>query len=247
MTLRRAILAASVVLALVPAVAYAHAAYKDSDPKDEATVSSPPSSVWAEYTEPVQEGYLNIYDPCGVQVDDGNTQVTGYRMTVGMSADRAGTYSVQWKAASAVDPHVTSGTFTFTVTSGEPCAAEEEDEPAPKERDERQQRGDSQASDDSSNGSTVGDGSKSKTGPVDEPRRKGDAEVKGTREIRDHLRGRGAGDDKPIELVQSAPSNGERGIWDGIPLGGFLMAMAIAAAVGAAGGRIYANIMGPRR
>ncbi|HEV3473139.1 MAG TPA: copper resistance protein CopC, partial [Actinomycetota bacterium] len=92
MDLRRGIVVASLLVSLVPGAAYAHAAYKDSDPKDEASVSSPPSSVWAEYTEPVQEGYLNIYDPCGARVDDGNTQVTGYRMTVGMSADRAGTY-----------------------------------------------------------------------------------------------------------------------------------------------------------
>lgn len=246
MSRRRGILVASIVISLVPTVAFAHAAYKDSDPKDEATVSSPPSSVWAEYTEPVQEGYLNIYDPCGVRVDDGSTQVTGYRMTVGMSGERAGTYSVQWKAASAVDPHVTSGTFTFTVTSGEPCASEEEEDPAREEQDE-QAEDDSQEGGNVSGGGTDDEGSQGRSARVDKPRQKTDSVVKGTRQFRDRGRPSGAEGEEEIDLAQSAASNDERGLWEGIPLGGFLLAMAIAAAVGAAGGRIYANIMGPRR
>lgn len=246
MSLRRGVIVASILMTLVPAVAYAHAAYKDSDPKDEATVSSPPSSVWAEYTEPVQEGYLHIYDPCGVQVDNGSTQVTGYRMTVGMESDRAGTYSVQWKAASAVDPHVTSGTFTFTVTDGQACPGEEEEEPAPEERGEQEGRDDSQGSGNSSGGTAANEGSTSRTGRVDSGRKKDGAEVKGTRQSRGRAGRSGADDEEQIELVQSAPSNDERGIWEGIPIGGFLLALTIAAAIGAAGGRIYANIMGPR-
>ncbi|MDQ3962340.1 MAG: copper resistance protein CopC [Actinomycetota bacterium] len=243
MSIRRGILVASVVISLVPGVAYAHAAYKDSDPKDEATVSSPPSSVWAEYTEPVQEGYLNVFDPCGIQVDDGNTQVTGYRMTVGMSANVAGTYAVRWKAASAVDPHVTSGTFTFTVTSGESCAADDEEEPAPEERAERSQRDDSARSGNVSDVATSENGSASRRNRVATGKKENSAKVNGARQGR-RSRTDGA---RQIELAQSSPSDAERGIWDGIPLGGFLLAMAIAAAIGAAGGRIYANIMGPRR
>lgn len=246
MDLRRAILA-SVVIALIPTVAFAHAAYKDSDPKDEATVSSPPSSVWAEYTEPVQEGYLHIYDPCGIQVDDGNTEVMGYRMTVGMSADRAGTYAVQWKAASAVDPHVTSGTFTFTVTDGQACPGEEQEEPAPEERDAQEGRDDSQGSRNSSGETVANEGSTARTGRVGVGPKRDGAEVKGTRQSRARAGRSGADDEQQIELVQSAPSDTERGIWEGIPIGGFLLALAIAAAIGAAGGRIYANIMGPRR
>lgn len=242
MDLRRGLLAALVVISLAPTAAYAHAAYKDSDPKDEATVSSPPSSVWAEYTEPVEEGYLHIFDPCGVQVDDGNTQTTGYRMTVGMSADRAGTYRVDWKAASAIDPHVTSGTFTFTVTDGEPCASSDEEEGTREENEDSGRR--DRSNEASSNGSSGAD-SNERVARTNGPRRGRDAEVKGTRQVRNRLRGNPAqGDD--IALAQSAPA-AERGLWEGIPLGGFLLAMAVAAAIGAAGGRIYANIMGPRR
>jgi hypothetical protein len=36
-------------------------------------------------------------------------------------------------------------------------------------------------------------------------------------------------------------------IWDGIPLGDFAISLVVAALIGAAGGRIYAGIVGPRR
>lgn len=245
MSLRRGILAALVVISLAPTAAYAHAAYKDSDPRDEATVSSPPSSVWAEYTEPVEEGYLRIFDPCGVQVDDGNTQATGYRMTVGMSADRAGTYRVDWKAASAIDPHVTSGTFTFTVTDGEPCASSDEEATAPEEDDDSGRR--DRSDDTSAPRESAAARSDERAAPTDDRRKDGrDAEVKGRRQVRNRPSGNAARGDDNITLAQSAPA-AERGLWDGIPFGGFLLAMAVAAAIGAAGGRIYANIMGPRR
>lgn len=240
---RRGLVAAMICLVLVPAAAFGHAAYKDSDPKDESTLASPPTSVWAEYTEPLQEGSnLEVYDPCGTRVDGGDTSITAYRMEVSMAADTAGVYSVRWVAASAVDPHVTRGTFTFSVTGGDTCpestaADDEEDEQAGTRR-ARSDRTSVAAATESS----------------DTTRRSG--RIRTARQERGDENGRSGGsvqdgaavDEAGLDVAQDADSGEEeRGVWDGIPLDGFSIALAIAAAIGAAGGRIYANIMGPRR
>lgn len=226
---------------LFTTTAFAHAAYKDSSPQDEATVASPPSSVWAEYTEPLQDGSnMEIYDPCGQRVDHDDTQITGYRMTVSMTGERSGTYSVSWVAASAVDPHVTRGTFTFTVTDGPAC----ETAPAPSE-EESEQEETREESASSSEGRTQGSatstrGRRARAAADDTTR------VRGTRI--------GARDNRPrrdrIELAQQrtpVETESETGIWDGIPWDWFGIAMLLSAVIGAAGGRIYAGIMGPRR
>ncbi len=238
------IAAAILSVVLLPSVAWAHAAYKDSDPKDESIVASPPSSVWAEYTEPLQEGsYLEIYDPCGTRVDGDDTSITAYRMQVSMSSDKAGTYSVRWVAASAVDPHVTRGTFTFSVSEGATCdvAAGPEEDSTDDSSDTRR------AVNDSSSDAAANDGStttrRNGRSGTDVQRRRAAAEKQTTASANES-----ATDDEGFVAAQGTErAAGDGGIWDGIPLDGFALALAIAAAIGAAGGRIYANIMGPHR
>ncbi|MBA2725471.1 MAG: copper resistance protein CopC, partial [Actinobacteria bacterium] len=83
-----------VLLVLPTSPAFAHAAYKESSPADKSTVSSPPTEVWAEFTEPpAQSSQLEIYDPCGERVDSGSASILAYRMTTTMSSDRQGTYT----------------------------------------------------------------------------------------------------------------------------------------------------------
>jgi methionine-rich copper-binding protein CopC len=121
------VLIAVVLAAMSGGPASAHATYEDSDPADDSTVGSAPSSVWAEFSETLADGsYLKIYDPCGRQVDDGNVQrsLDGYRMTVGMSSLMKGVFTVRFQASSGVDGHVTGGQFTFEVTSGDSCASD---------------------------------------------------------------------------------------------------------------------------
>ena len=228
----------------LPSLAWAHAAYKDSDPKNESTVASPPSSVWAEYTEPLQENsYLEVYDPCGTRVDGSDTSVTAYRMEVSMSSDKAGTYSVQWVAASAVDPHVTRGTFTFSVTDGDTCdvAGGTEDDESDDSSSTRRAR---------SAGSSAAPADESDAPAARRERARADVRsrangAEGTARVSRNGSARADGD---FVAAQGTDGEGEGGgIWDGIPLDGFALALAIAAAIGAAGGRIYANIMGPRR
>lgn len=227
---------------VVPSVAWAHAAYKDSDPKDEATVASPPSSVWAEYTEPLQDGSnLEVYDPCGTRVDNDDTSITAYRMEVTMSADKAGTYSVRWVAASAVDPHVTRGTFTFSVTDGDTCDV------ATAPEDDGQQRGNTSRGNNSASSVDTADAGAATT---DRRERSQTERAQGpnARERAGARQNAAAVNDTGLVQAQDTESEvGSDGIWDGIPMDGFALALAIAAAIGAAGGRIYANIMGPRR
>lgn len=231
--------------------ALAHAAYESSDPANGESVSSPPSRVTAEFTEPViSQSYLSVYDPCGEQVDNGDSLVAADRITVTMSADKQGTYTVTFDVVSSVDGHPTNGKFTFSSTGGELCPGAEE----PKDEEE--------ASEDDSSGS----GGADDAGQTGEEKAEDGAaptkdRVKGTRQTRPRAEvrerqtgGRRAGtmraqrETAEIELAQeNVPSSTETGIWAGIPVIPFILALSIAALIGAAGGSIYANIMGPNR
>ena len=234
------------VLALA-APASAHAAFKSSQPADESSVSSPPSEVWAEYTEPPAEGsYIHVTDPCGRRVDIGSPTLTGYRMTVAMAADKAGTYRADWFAFSSLDPHTTSGTFVFTVTGGEPCP------------------GSGGSGGGGGGGSSVGSGGSGGTGSsatgsgagsTDGSEADATFEREGTQDGGRGTGGRGSnasqlrgdnGSGGPI-LVQAPEEPEAPPIWEGIPLTSFLIGLALAAAIGAAGGKMYAGIVNPRR
>ncbi|MDQ3913717.1 MAG: copper resistance protein CopC [Actinomycetota bacterium] len=123
-----AFFAAALVLATAPA-AWAHAAYKDSTPGDGETVLSPPSQVTAEFTEPItNSSYLEVYDPCGQRVDNGDSQISGYDMSITMSADKAGEYVVEF-AAQSIDTHVTYGSFSFSSSGGSSCSGADPEQP----------------------------------------------------------------------------------------------------------------------
>lgn len=251
--MRRALALAIIALfsASMTAVAFAHAAYESSDPDNGSTVSSPPSRVIADFTERLESSNssLSVIDPCGTQVDRGDSLVANDRITVSMSANKQGTYVVNFQALSAVDGHVTRGRFSFTSTGGEACpqgASEEEEEPEPERESERAPRGEDDPDPDRGEDATSQTTSES-------GRQRGDARPSGS----------GDRDDDGARTVKGAPQGNQElagpvvqdldlgtdrtSIWDGIPIGDFLVALAVAALIGAAGGRIYAGIVGPRR
>lgn len=250
--MRRIVLlvAASLValLAALPGVASAHAAYKSSDPADGSSVSAAPSRVTAEFTEPLADGsFLQITDPCGSRVDGGDVSIVGYEMSVSMSGSRSGTYTVFYKALSQLDPHVVEGTFTFDVSSGEGCEPPAE-EPPPE-------RTDPGPSEDAQETSTRDDdpllaqadagGGGGRRGPAGGG---GDFEIE--RSVRRSSRPPGK---EPIaakvpNIAAPQPTDQEEGssVYDGIPMGSFVISLLLAALIGAAGGKIYAGIMGPR-
>lgn len=248
-------------LSVAPA-AYAHAAYESSDPGNQSTVSSPPSRVTADFTEPVvDESRLEVFDPCGSQVDSGDSFVAADRITVSMSADKQGTYMVRFSVISAVDSHPTNGEFTFTSTGGAPCPGEEPEGEEPT-------GGGGGGNDPSGSGDRRGNtsggtasGSDSSTSRASNDRAGGDKSPDGTPkgafgvkkdtgEARDRTRSKVAGERLENTAAAIGPSaisaSDVNNIWEGIEPVGYIVALLVAATIGGAGGLVYAGIMGPK-
>lgn len=256
-------LVVGLVLSVFASPALAHAAYESSDPANGTTVSSPPSRVTAEFTEPLVDGSrLEVYDPCGSRVDNGDSLVAADRLTVSMSADKQGTYRVHFEVVSSVDGHPTSGDFGFTSSGGSPCPGEEPVEEDPgasggnggdaSSSNDGSGGGGSETSDMGDSGTVSGGGNGTQSNEraastgdrsprnntADRVRgERGRTKVAGTRLERE------AGDIAPTAISASDIEN----IWEGIPVGGFVIAMLVAASIGGAGGLVYAGIMGPKR
>lgn len=253
--------AAAAVLAAAAPAALAHAAYKSSNPADESTVASPPSQVTAEFTEPLTDSSsMSVFDPCGAQVDHGDSQPNGYNMSVSMSGDKAGTYTVEFKAQSALDSHVTSGSFTFTSSGGDPCPGAE---PPPDPGSGGGGSGPGGNGGGGSGGGPAGGGAPegssgpASSGGTDDPvvsapggggRSNGNGRSRGP--ARGPRTGGGSGDSTggPVAFQNTgstAPGE-EPAPWD-LPLGGVVLAFVLCVMIGAAGGRVYAGIVAPPR
>lgn len=240
---------------LVPS-ASAHAAYKDSNPADGATVSSPPSEVWAEFTEPPESSEasrLEVYDPCGERVDSGGTTTTGYRMSTAMSADKQGEYTVLFQVVSTLDGHPTKGQFTFRSSDGASCAgSEEEREPSENEGSGPGGGGSSTEKPGSSSGepfTVAGGGSDKPFDPVDalkhhDGKKKKGKQVRheGAKKKREDKKRERQETAQPAETPPTTPTVETRNI----PMNWLLISFGIAALIGAAGGQIYVNLLGPR-
>lgn len=237
----------------------AHAAYKSSDPADESTVPSAPSQIWAEFTEPPDNASrMQVFDPCGDQVDAGDSRSDGYRVYVSMSGSRAGTYRVTFFVNSAVDNHPTRGEFTFTVADGEECPGAEPREP--RKRDGSQDR-DSQQPSEPQNDPAAGDGDApvssndqpdSDAGAADGDRNSGGPAGRGRQgqssgDRPDNGSERDRAPDEGTLVAADPPEPEEPGLFTGIPIGGLVVALLMASIIGAGGGLIYAGIMGYRR
>lgn len=252
-----AVLVGAVSSMLGVAPAGAHAAYKYSSPDDESTVSQAPVEIWAEYTEPPSEAsYLRVYSPCGDQVDNGDSRPEAYRVYITMSGETAGNYRAEWFVDSELDNHPTRGTFTFTVTNGEPCPGAEQ----PKEKEPRKRNGNGSGSDQpaqprmsTDNGDDAG--TEAGSGPSNGARNKARGPHNKHRKQQDREKGKDRGEKAQEGDLAAAddPSPGdeagaeEPGLLSDIPIGGLVIALGMAAAIGAAGGFIYAGIMGYHR
>lgn len=256
-----ALFAVGLVVHLLGApAAYAHAAYESSDPDDGATVSSPPSRVIANFTEPLIRGSrLDVYDPCGDKVDNGDSLVAGDQITVSMSADKQGRYTVTFNVVSAVDGHPTTGDFSFTSSGGAPCGeSDQEGNEGPTEQPNNQSGGGSQGSSTSNASSSSGSGSSggsgaSMSGAAKRRQAKArDGQASGGRSGRPGFAAR----NRPrarVPNIQPAAASSEAqqpSVFEGIPRGTFGVGLLLAAIIGVAGGKMYAGIMGwtrPRR
>lgn len=243
------------VIAGLAAPAAAHAAYKSSDPPDAGQVSSPPGEVTATFSEPLAGGsFLEVSDPCGTRVDEGDVRIVGYDMSVSMSAAAAGRYTVFYRAFSTLDPHVTEGTFGFTAISGDACTGEAgpSGPAAPPEGSAGGGGADEpREASVASGGSTSRDAGSDRTPRAGSPARaeSGPASVRtgGKAAVgeRDKVR-TGAGEGEVDLAASPEEDESEPSVWDGIRLEPFLTGLLLAAIIGAAGGKMYAGIMGPR-
>ena len=96
--------------------AYAHAHLTRSEPRDGSTVIPAPQEVDLWFTEGLEPAFsgVEVRDAQGSRVDQGDPQISGATMHVGLKALPPGTYKVNWHALS-IDTHKTDGTFSFQV------------------------------------------------------------------------------------------------------------------------------------
>lgn len=108
-----------VMLFAAPAV-LAHANLERSEPAANSANKIPPTRVRLWFSEQVEPSFstVNVLDRSGSLVDKGDAQRSSddaMAMQVSLPVLPEGLYTVVWKALSAVDGHVTNGSFSFTV------------------------------------------------------------------------------------------------------------------------------------
>ncbi len=107
--------------------AYAHALLIRSNPAANAILPSAPAQVELFFSETVEPGLstISVFDSNGKAVDVGDVRVDPNdptRMTVSLGSLLDGVYTVAWKAVSATDGHLTSGSFPFAIGNGNAAA-----------------------------------------------------------------------------------------------------------------------------
>jgi methionine-rich copper-binding protein CopC len=119
MTRNSSVLLTAFTLALVPALALAHAQLRSADPPVGGSVQGAPAQVEITFSEAVEPQFstIKVTNEAGQGVDRGNVHVPGtdaHRLVVSLPPLRPGQYRVEWHATS-VDTHKTEGSYTFTV------------------------------------------------------------------------------------------------------------------------------------
>ena len=101
-------------LAATPAQAHAHLDH--ASPAVDSTVANAPQHVALWFTQKLEPAFssVEVTDASGARVDQGNAQISGNTMQIGLKTLAPGTYRVHWHALS-VDTHTTEGSFTFHV------------------------------------------------------------------------------------------------------------------------------------
>lgn len=117
--MRRALFIALALLAVLPAVAGAHAQVTGTDPARGAQLDVAPERVVFAFSENVGEGVVRVYDASGREVQEGaTTQPAGDQLAVRLPAGLPdGGLTATFRAVSA-DSHPVSGGFSFTVGEG---------------------------------------------------------------------------------------------------------------------------------
>jgi methionine-rich copper-binding protein CopC len=126
MTRRHAVVTAAgfVTLMLVAAAAWGHAKLLRAVPAPGSTIARAPTvvQVWFnDELDPARSG-ISVWNARAQRVDDGRggvdlTDLDRKSMKVGLKPIAPGGYTVRWRAVSADDLFVSTGTFTFILRS----------------------------------------------------------------------------------------------------------------------------------
>jgi copper resistance protein C len=113
---RTAIVLALLSLGLGIEGADAHAHLDRAEPRVGSTVSAAPHEVSLWFTEGLESEFstIEVRDADGARVDEGEPQISGSTMRIGLKTLSPGTYKIHWRALS-VDTHKTEGDFTFQI------------------------------------------------------------------------------------------------------------------------------------
>ena len=102
----------------------AHANLERSEPEENAVLAQSPFEIKLYFTEPpeLESSHINVLDTSGNRLDNDDLHEHNDPkvLSVTVPALPDGTYTVAWKAISAVDGHATAGTFAFTVGAAPP-------------------------------------------------------------------------------------------------------------------------------
>ncbi|HKZ86088.1 MAG TPA: CopD family protein [Anaerolineae bacterium] len=101
-------------------VVSAHASLMRSDPPANSVQATAPAKVTIWFTEPIEPGFstITVLFEDGSKADQGDNLVSssdGTQLSVSLADSREGTYLVSWRVLSAVDGHITSGSFVYSV------------------------------------------------------------------------------------------------------------------------------------
>ena len=120
----RGLLAATLLLILVPSAVLGHAELDTASPADKSTVTGSPPEIVFTFTEAVdpRKSSLKLVDAGGAIVADGSTvdASDATKMHLVVPTQPPGKYTVRWTTASAVDGDIAHGTTTFTIVAATP-------------------------------------------------------------------------------------------------------------------------------
>ncbi len=127
-TLSLAILLVGVAFGARSSSAYAHAQYIRSIPEQNSVIAQAPPEVQIFFTESLEIRFseIQVVDSTGARKDNNDTHVHTDPTNPGVTIQPylpQGTYTVIWRALSAVDGHRTAGTFAFSVGQASPPPA----------------------------------------------------------------------------------------------------------------------------
>lgn len=118
--LRRALFIALLAALLITRLASAHADLVRSDPAANAVLDTAPARITIDFSEPIEPAFskITVFFEDGQDADNGDSAVSPTdqkQLSVSLKDSRQGTYVVSWRVLSAVDGHITSGAFVFSV------------------------------------------------------------------------------------------------------------------------------------